>query len=123
MTKRILQVLIPVALLAMLASTVGAQDAKRGEALYNEYTCYGCHGFSGQNGPGAKLAPMNMPQVVFTAYVRNPGRPNQMPPYSTKTISDAQLGDIWAYLKTLKDAPAADDIDLLQDIKDEVTGK
>src|SRR5579885_1919918 len=69
---------------------------------------------------GNPLNPMRMTQANFTALVRNPGAPNRMPPYSAKVISDAQLADIYAYLKTLPDAPAAKDIPLLQQIEAEV---
>ena len=96
-------------------------DAKNGKELFVKYTCYGCHGFSAQNGPaGNRLNPMKMTQQGFTALVRNPGAPNRMPPYSAKVISDAQLGDIYAYLKTLPDAPVAKDIPLLQQIEKEI---
>ena len=102
-------------------NTAPAGDAKSGKELFVKYTCYGCHGFSAQNGPaGNRLNPMKMTQQGFTALVRNPGAPNRMPPYSAKAISDAQLGDIYAYLKTLPDAPAAKDIPLLQQIEKEI---
>jgi ubiquinol-cytochrome c reductase cytochrome c subunit len=101
---------------ALLASAQDG-DAKKGKDLYNQYTCYGCHGFSGQNGPGMRLAPMKMTATAFIGMVRNPSQPNRMPPYSGKVITDAQLTDIWAFLKTLPDAPAAKDIPLLQQLK------
>jgi mono/diheme cytochrome c family protein len=101
-------------------STASAQgDPAKGHELFLQYTCYGCHGFSGQNGPGNRLVPMKMAQVAFTAYVRNPSQPNRMPPYSPKVLTDAQLGDIYAYIKTLPDAPPAKDIPLLQEILNE----
>ncbi len=104
---------------AAFAQDSATGDAKNGKDLFLKYTCYGCHGFSGQNGPGMRLVPMRMTQANFTGLVRNPGAPQRMPPYSAKVITDAQLGDIWAYLKTLKDAPAAKDIPLLQTFKNE----
>jgi mono/diheme cytochrome c family protein len=94
-------------------------DAAKGRELYAQYTCYGCHGFSGQNGPGNRLVPMRMTQTGFTGYVRRPPRPNRMPSYSTKVLSDVQLADIWAYLRTLPDAPALKDIPVLVDIQQE----
>jgi ubiquinol-cytochrome c reductase cytochrome c subunit len=94
-------------------------DAKKGKDVFLAYTCYGCHGFSGQNGPGMRLAPMKMTVTAFTNMVRNPSQPNRMPPYSAKVLSDAQLADVWAYLKTLPDSPAAKDIPLLQQIKNQ----
>jgi mono/diheme cytochrome c family protein len=80
-----------------------AANATHGKELFLKYTCYGCHGFSGENGPGARLVPMKLPQVGFIAYVRNPPRPNQMPSYSPKVLSDADMADIYAYLKTIPD--------------------
>ena len=84
-----------------------AGDPAQGEKKF--YTCYGCHGFSGQNGNGARLVPMKFPQAGFIAYVRNPPRANQMPSFSAKVLADKDLGDIYAYIKTLPDsAPPAE---------------
>ncbi len=104
-----------------VAGTQQAQsgDAAKGRELYAKYTCYGCHGFSGQNGPGNRLVPMRMTQTGFAGYVRRPPRPNRMPSYSTKVLSDVQLAYIWAYLRTLPDAPALKDIPVLVDIQQE----
>ena len=94
-------------------SQTPAGDPVRGKVLFVKYTCYGCHGYSGQNGPGARLVPMKMAQVSFTSYVRSP---KSMPAFSGKVITDEQLGDIWAYIKTLPDAPDIKDIPLMQEI-------
>jgi len=105
-------------LLVLLAATVNAQgNAAHGKELFLKYSCYACHGFSGQNGPGARLVPMKIAQAGFIAYVRNPARPNQMPSYSTKAVPDADMADIYAYLKTLPDsAPSAKSVPLLNQI-------
>jgi len=117
------RILILAASAILAATCANAQDnqgdTKKGQATFLAYTCYGCHGFSGQNGPGMRLAPMKMTVTGFINGVRNPGQPNRMPPYSPKVISDAQLTDVWAYLKTLPDSPAAKDIPLLQQIKNQ----
>ena len=120
MKRLIFGILGPVAALSLLVVSAVAQqgDAKRGAKLFVDYSCYACHGFSGQNGPGKRLVPMKMATVVFTAYVRSPGT-NQMPSYSAKVLSDAQLADIWAYVKTLPDSPEAKDIPLVQQLKTE----
>ena len=89
--------------------------------MFKDYSCYACHGFSGQNGPGARLVPMKMATVAFTAYVRSPPRTNQMPSYSAKVLSDQQLADIWAYIKTLPDSPPAKDIPLVEQLKAEAS--
>jgi mono/diheme cytochrome c family protein len=96
-------------------------DAAQGKDYFMKYTCYGCHGFSAQNGPGRnRLNPMTFTVAGFIGAVRAPGN-NQMPTYSAKVISDQQLADIWTYVKTLPNAPAAKDIPLLQQIKQEAS--
>jgi mono/diheme cytochrome c family protein len=111
--KRILMLMAVLAVGAVCGNAQG--NAKAGQENWTKYTCYGCHGFSGQNGPGLRLVPMRMTVDGFTKLVRNPtGR--QMPSYSEKVLTDAQLADVWAYLKTLPDSPAAKDIPLIQQI-------
>ena len=92
----------------LLAGLLNAQegDAKKGHDLFLKYSCYACHGFSGQNGPGARLVPMKMAQSAFIGYVRNPPRANLMPSYSPKVVPDAEMADIYAYIKTLPDSGA-----------------
>ncbi|PWT98536.1 MAG: hypothetical protein C5B51_29000 [Terriglobia bacterium] len=111
---------IAAALLALGAAAQAqeAGNAASGKEIFLKYTCYGCHGFSGQNGPGARLVPMGMTQQAFTNYVRNP-RTRQMPSYSTKVLSDAQLGNVYAYIKTLPRSPAAKDIPELNQFKEQ----
>ncbi len=122
MKKLVFGFLAPLPVAIALVTTAFAQqpqgDAKRGSKLFVDYSCYACHGFSGQNGPGKRLVPMKMATVAFSAYVRSPGT-NQMPSYSAKVLSDQQLADIWAYIKTLPESPAATDIPLVQQLKAE----
>ena len=120
MKKLIFGILAQTAALAMLTVAAYGQQgvAKKGGKMFVDYSCYACHGFSGQNGPGKRLVPMKLAAVAFTAYVRSPGT-NQMPSYSAKVLSDAQLADIWAYIKTLPDSPEAKDIPLVQQLKAE----
>ena len=92
-----------------------AGNAPAGKDLYLRYSCYACHSYDGHGGAGARLVPLPMTVGRFTAYIRNPPRP-QMPPYSTKLLSDAQLADLWAYIKSLPVSPDAKDIPLLVQI-------
>ena len=92
-------------------------DPAKGKDLFMKYSCYACHGFSGQNGPGARLVPMKMPPAAFVAYVRSP-RTRQMPSYSAKVLSDQQLTDIHAYVKTLPDSKPAKDIPALDQFRE-----
>jgi len=103
-TMRVLAGLTAVLFLSGAASAQPpAGNAAHGKDLFVKYTCYGCHGFSGENGPGARLVPMKMTQAGFIGYVRNPPRANQMPSYSVKVLKDAELADIYAYIRTIPD--------------------
>ncbi len=102
----------------LAAQQAPAGDASRGKDLFMKYSCYACHGFSGQNGPGARLVPMRMTPAAFTAYVRSP-RTRQMPSFSAKVLTDQQLADIHAYVKTLPDSKPAKDIPALAQFKEQ----
>ncbi|SRR6266542_308524 len=95
---------------AATQATAPAGNAQAGKDLYVKYSCYACHGYDGHGGAGARLVPMRMTVERFTTYVHNP---RQMPPYSSKLLPDAQLGDVWAYIRSLPESPAAKDIPLL----------
>jgi mono/diheme cytochrome c family protein len=103
---------------AALPAQEATGNAAAGKEIFLKYTCYGCHGFSGQNGPGARLVPMRMTQSGLINYVRSP-RTRQMPSYSMKVLSDAQLGDVYAYIKTLPASRAAKDIPELNQFKEQ----
>ena len=102
------------AVLALFGSVARSQtpagNAQQGKELYLSYSCYACHGYDGHGGAGARLVPMRMTVDRFTAYVHNP---RQMPPYSSKLLTDAQLADLFAYIKSLPASPDAKDIPLL----------
>jgi ubiquinol-cytochrome c reductase cytochrome c subunit len=107
-----------VAAFALLVASAAAQtpaapvsgSAPQGKELYLKYSCYACHGYDGHGGAGARIVPLAMTVTRFTAYVHNPRR---MPPYTEKVLSDAQLADLFAYIKSLPVSPSADQIPLL----------
>ena len=74
--------------------------------------CYSCHGYDGHGGVAPKLAPRPIPAVSFIAIVRHPP-PSTMPTYSPKVMSDAELMDVWAYLKSIPEPPPVKNIPLL----------
>jgi mono/diheme cytochrome c family protein len=105
-------------LLATLASVFAcgqspSGDPKHGKELFLSYACYSCHSFDGHGGAGARLVPMPLNQTAFMAFVRNAGR---MPSYSSKVLPDAQLADIYAYIKSLPTSPDARSIPLIQQL-------
>jgi ubiquinol-cytochrome c reductase cytochrome c subunit len=71
-----------------------------GRQTYVKKGCYACHGREGQGSPttGPRLGPNPLPLAGFTRYVRTPR--GQMPPYTEKVLSDAELGDIHAFLES-----------------------
>lgn len=101
-------------LLAFAAVAATAADAAKGKELYVKYSCYACHSFDGHGGAGARLVPMKLMLPVFTAYIRSP---RQMPAYRAKVMSDAELADVWVYLKTIPESPPAKSIALLEELR------
>src|SRR5258705_11064638 len=95
------------------AQTPVTGDAEQGKELYLKYSCYACHGYDGHGGAGARLVPLAMTVTRVTAYVHNPRR---MPPDTEKALSDAQLADLFAYIKALPISPTAEQIPLLNRI-------
>ena len=88
-------------------------NADTGKKLYVSYGCYQCHGYEGQGGAaGPRLAPRPLPYAGFSRYVRRPT--NQMPPYTEKLVSDAELAHIYAFLMSRPAPPPVQSIPLLQ---------
>jgi mono/diheme cytochrome c family protein len=98
---------------AQAPGTPASGNTQKGKELYLKYSCYACHGYDGHGGAGARIVPLAMTVTRFTAYVHNPRR---MPPYTDKVLSDAQLADLFAYIKSLPVSPPADQIPLLSRI-------
>ena len=81
-----------------------AGNPENGKKLYNSNTCDGCHGLSGEGGgAGPRIAPDPIPFPQFLAQLRHPA--DAMPAYDDQTITDAQLGDIYAFLKAPEETP------------------
>ena len=88
-------------------------DAKNGKRLYESYGCSECHGGEGQGSPlsGPRIAPEPMHFPTFLRYIRKPT--GQMPPYTAKITSDAELTDIYTYLQSIPHPRDAKKIPLL----------
>lgn len=109
------KILAPLAATALLAAqNAGAPsgNAAKGKAIFMKNGCYSCHGYDGHGGVAPKLAPRPIPAVAFIAIVRHPP-PSAMPTYSPKVMSDAELMDVWAYLKSIPEPPPVKNIPLL----------
>ncbi len=102
------------------SSLLQAQDAppgdtENGKRLYLADGCFTCHGRSGQGGalnyPAPPLAQIEMPVEALQAYLREP--PNDMPAYSAEVLSDKEVADIHAFLRSLPGRKPVKDIPLL----------
>jgi ubiquinol-cytochrome c reductase cytochrome c subunit len=106
----LLTVVLSLACSALLWGQNSASD--RGKTLFTKYGCFQCHGTQGQGTTaGARLAPKPIALAALIAYVRGPK--GQMPPYTGKVVSDAELADIRAYLASIPEPPPAKSIPLL----------
>ena len=91
-------------------------NAVAGKKLYYQYACYSCHGYTGETGarPFVNHWTSNLAtEQNFMTFLRgradaHPARPStSMPNFAANTITDAQLKDIYAYIRTFKShAPA-----------------
>ena len=114
--KRIL--LLAAMALPVVASgqSAPAGNAENGKRVFMKQNCYYCHGTAGQGGrDGARLAQTALNLQGVMRYVRKPA--GGMPAFTEKILSDQQLTDIYAYLKSLPAAKASKDIPLLDQIK------
>ena len=82
-----------------------AADAARGKILFTQkYCCYQCHGTEGQGSviTGPKLAPNPIPYDALSAFIRTSS--GNMPPFREQILPNADLEDIYAYLKSIPPA-------------------
>ncbi len=101
-------------------------NALEGARLYYEHGCHGCHGFNAQTGRADLVGAASNFMVsveVFTAFLRarqdvDPLFPSaDMPNYPANALSDAEVEDVYAYIRALEvDTPAVDDIPAFQAI-------
>ena len=91
-----------------------AGNAANGRKLFVSFGCYQCHGYEAQgaNATGPRLAPRPIAYAQFMKYVRHPT--NEMPPFTEKTVKDAELNDIYAFLRAQPAPPDLDKIPLLK---------
>ena len=96
------------------AETVLSGNVEAGKKIFTRDGCYECHGHEGQGaaqGAGPRIGPPLLSQDALIKYVRQPS--GQMPPYTSKVISDQELADIFAYLQSRPKPTPGKDIPLL----------
>lgn len=89
-------------------------DAQKGKRLYDSYGCYQCHGGQAQGSilTGPRIGPNPSGFSGFIRYIRQPA--GDMPPYTSKLVSNEELADIYAFLRSLPRPQDADKIPLLR---------
>jgi mono/diheme cytochrome c family protein len=84
-----------------------------GKKLYYDHACYSCHGFSGETGARAFVPrrPATLAtEQSFISFLRRranvaPLQPStSMPNYPVESLSDAQVKDLYAYIRSFKSA-------------------
>ena len=87
-------------------------NAENGKKLYVTYFCWSCHGSNGRAGGTAPaIAPSTRSGEDLIKYIRKPR--GAMPPYTSKSISDREIADIAAFLRTIPKDPDPKTIPLL----------
>ena len=99
---------------ASSAAAAPAGDPETGRKLFVSDGCYQCHGYEaqGSSATGPRLGPRPISFAAFSRYVRQPT--GQMPPYTSRIVSDTDLAHIHAFLRALPEPPAVQSIPLLK---------
>ena len=98
---------------AQAAADAPAGNAEQEKLVFTKNGCYQCHNYEGHGGAaGARLAPNPLPFRGFIAYVRAPR--GEMPPYTSKVMSDQDVADVYAFLQSRPRPPALASIALLR---------
>ena len=82
------------------AQPAPAGNVEKGRLGFLRVGCAQCHGREAQGSPttGPRLGPNGIPYAAFARYVREPRL--QMPPYTEKILSDAELADLYAFVQS-----------------------
>lgn len=103
-------------LAALVPGFSAAQNVENGKRIFLRDGCYQCHGYAGQGTiAGARLAPPVLNAQGMIRYVRKPA--GAMPAFTDKVLSDQEVNDIYAYLKTMPAPKPVKDIPLLNQMR------
>jgi mono/diheme cytochrome c family protein len=96
------------------AFSAGPGNMGNGKKIFASYGCYECHGYQGQGSKQTgtpRMGPTALSVGAFAAYVRQPT--GDMPPYTSKVVSDSDIADIYAYLQSIPAPTPSKNIPLL----------
>jgi mono/diheme cytochrome c family protein len=93
-----------------------AGNVDNGKKLFTKHDCYWCHGTAGQGGSaGARIGGTALNLQGLMRYVRQPA--GAMPAFTDKVLTDQELTDIYAYLKSVQ-APKTANVPLLDQLRE-----
>ena len=101
-----------VGLSAALAQNAPAGNVANGKKLYETTGCSQCHGLAGQGGAAGPKLIDPTPFAAFVAQLRTPRQ--VMPPYTERVMSEKQIADIYAHVKTFPLPPDPSTIPILR---------
>jgi mono/diheme cytochrome c family protein len=108
--------LVSVACLAQTPGNTPAGNPENGKRLFLKHDCYWCHGTAGQgSSAGARIGGTALNLQGVMRYVRQPT--GSMPAFTDKVLTDQELTDIYAYLKSVQ-APKAANVPLLNQLRE-----
>ncbi len=82
-----------------------AGNIDKGKQAFSADGCNGCHGDEAEGGMGPQLASTTKSFPEFLAVVRKPK--GVMPAFNAATLSDAQVADLYAFVKSLGSGAAS----------------
>ena len=119
-TTLIAFVLYALPIYAQAPAGTASGDPAKGKTVYESYTCYACHGFTGETGARVLAESRSATLATESAFITflraranvAPAQPStSMPNYSAQTLPDAQVKDLYAYIRAFKShAPPVDQI-------------
>ena len=97
---------------AAIAQNAPAGNTMNGKKLYETTGCSQCHGLAGQGGAAGPKLIDPTPFPAFVAQLRTPRQ--VMPPYTERVMSDQQVADIYAHVKTFPLPPDPSTLSILK---------
>jgi len=86
---------------------------RRGQQTFMRVGCHLCHGTNGQgSGAGSALTPNTPSPEAIASFIRT--APGRMPAYPKEVLSDGEIADIVAFLRTVPPPPSVDSIRILR---------
>jgi len=106
----------PAVFAAQAPAAAPAGDVAKGKAVFERTGCYQCHGLQGQGGrEGPRIAsPVPLAWPALSTFVRT--TKGDMPPYTENVLSNQELADIYAYMRSIPPAPDFKTIPMLNGI-------